>query len=88
MLDLIEELPQTEIAIDLARQTVELPRIGGAQNSWTFDIDPFRKQCLIRGLDDLGICWIKRSRSAPLKPRRHFDICSFLVAYCKKADAC
>ncbi len=54
LLDLIEELPQTEIAIDLAGQTVKLPQIGGAQNSWTFDIDPFRKQCLLRGLDDLG----------------------------------
>ena len=54
LLDLIEELPQTEFAIDLARQTVELPQIGGSQNSWTFEIDPFRKQCLIRGLDDLG----------------------------------
>ena len=54
LLDLIEELPQTKITLDLARQAVELPQIGGSQNSWTFEIDPFRKQCLMRGLDDLG----------------------------------
>ncbi len=54
LLDLIEELPQTTVSIDLAAQTVTLPDVSEAENSWTFDIDPFRKQCMLRGLDDLG----------------------------------
>jgi 3-isopropylmalate/(R)-2-methylmalate dehydratase small subunit len=48
--DLIQEQPDTLIAIDLAAQTVTLP--DGQQAS--FPIDPYRKTCLLQGLDDLG----------------------------------
>ncbi|MYC93885.1 MAG: 3-isopropylmalate dehydratase small subunit [Caldilineaceae bacterium SB0661_bin_32] len=59
LLDLVEEVPHTRIAIDLPSQTVTLPDFdsgtaGDSEGSWSFDIDPFRKQCLLRGLDDLG----------------------------------
>jgi 3-isopropylmalate/(R)-2-methylmalate dehydratase small subunit len=50
LLDLIEEEPETTIKIDLENQTVTLP--DGQQLG--FDIDPFRKNCLLRGLDDMG----------------------------------
>ena len=48
--DLVEEQPDTTISIDLDAQTVTLPdgqRAG-------FAIDPYRKVCLLKGLDDLG----------------------------------
>ncbi|HSN78505.1 MAG TPA: 3-isopropylmalate dehydratase small subunit [Anaerolineae bacterium] len=48
--DLVEEQPDTVIVIDLASQTVTLP--DGQQAS--FPIDPYRKTCLLQGLDDLG----------------------------------
>ena len=59
LLDLVEEVPHTNFCIDLPSQTVTLPShdSGGAgepEGPWTFEIDPFRKQCLLRGLDDLG----------------------------------
>lgn len=59
LLDLVEEAPKTSICIDLQKQTVTLPGLadgtsGVTETSWSFDIDPFRKQCLLRGLDDLG----------------------------------
>ncbi len=50
LLDLVEEQPDTRIAIDLAAQTVTLP--DGQQAD--FVIDPYRKLCLLDGLDDLG----------------------------------
>ncbi|MCB0061068.1 MAG: 3-isopropylmalate dehydratase small subunit [Caldilineaceae bacterium] len=50
LLDLVEEDPETTIAVDLENQTVTLP--DGQTHS--FDIDPFRKICLLEGLDDLG----------------------------------
>lgn len=50
LLDLVEEEPETPITIDLANQTVTLP--DGQQHG--FDIDPFRKLCLLDGVDDLG----------------------------------
>ena len=48
--DLVEEQPDTTISIDLETQTVTLP--DGQQSSFT--IDPYRKVCLLQGLDDLG----------------------------------
>ena len=48
--DLVEEQPDTTISIDLEAQTVTLP--DGQQAS--FAIDPYRKVCLLKGLDDLG----------------------------------
>ena len=59
LLDLVEEVPHTSISIDLPSQTVTLAefssgKAGHSVGSWSFEIDPFRKQCLLRGLDDLG----------------------------------
>ena len=50
LLDLVEEEPETRIVINLEEQKVVLP--DGQQLS--FDIDPFRKMCLLQGVDDLG----------------------------------
>ena len=50
LLDLVEEQPDTRILIDLPAQVVILP--DGQQAS--FDIDTYRKRCLLEGLDDLG----------------------------------
>jgi 3-isopropylmalate/(R)-2-methylmalate dehydratase small subunit len=48
--DLVEEQPDIVLTIDLDRQTVTLP--DGQQAH--FAIDPYRKTCLLHGLDDLG----------------------------------
>ena len=50
LLDLVEEEPETRIVIDLENQVVVLP--DGQEMG--FAIDPFRKMCLLEGLDDLG----------------------------------
>ena len=39
------------LTVDLPEQTVRTP--GG--KSFHFDIDPFRKDCLVRGLDEIGL---------------------------------
>ncbi len=48
--DLVEEAPDTRIQIDLIEQTVTLPD----DQRFSFDIDPYHKDCLCQGLDDLG----------------------------------
>ena len=48
--DLVEEMPQAELAIDLASQTVTSP----AGPVVHFPIDGFSKACLLRGTDELG----------------------------------
>ena len=47
-----EELPSSEIVVDLESQTVST-----ADGSWTrkFEIDPFVKHCLLNGLDEIGL---------------------------------
>jgi 3-isopropylmalate/(R)-2-methylmalate dehydratase small subunit len=50
--DRLMEVAETDpIAIDLEHQTVTTP----FQDRFTFEIDPFRKMCLIQGLDEVGI---------------------------------
>jgi 3-isopropylmalate/(R)-2-methylmalate dehydratase small subunit len=54
VLALLNEAAQTmgyTITVDLAQQTVSTPK--GA--AYRFDIDPFRKDCLYRGLDSIGL---------------------------------
>jgi 3-isopropylmalate/(R)-2-methylmalate dehydratase small subunit len=51
LLRFLLELPGAQISIDLASQTVRGPdgKIDG------FDIDPFRKECLLQGVDDITL---------------------------------
>ena len=50
--DRLMEVAKTDpIHIDLEHQTVTTP----FQDRFTFEIDPFRKQCLLGGLDEIGI---------------------------------
>ncbi len=43
--------PHALIEVDLEKQTITR----GNQFSFEFDIDPFRKHCLLNGLDDIGL---------------------------------
>ena len=45
-----EDDPTSEVAIDLAEQSLTLPDGGTVR----FEIDPFAKECLLRGVDQLG----------------------------------
>ncbi len=50
LFDLVEEMPNVELTIDVAAQTLNLPD-GRKVN---FPLDPFAKTCLWEGVDDLG----------------------------------
>ena len=45
------DVENPELSIDLETQTIRRPN--GVKVS--FEIDPFRKQCLLEGLDDIGL---------------------------------
>jgi len=49
LFDLVEEVPNTELTVDLESQTLSFPH-----GSVTFPIDPFNKTCLLNGVDELG----------------------------------
>ncbi|MEM6781350.1 MAG: 3-isopropylmalate dehydratase small subunit [Pseudomonadota bacterium] len=49
--DEAESNPDSPITVDLENQTITR----GNKFSFDFDIDPFRKHCLLNGLDDIGL---------------------------------
>ena len=49
LFDLIEEIPNAELTVDLASQTLSFPH-----GSVKFPIDPFNRTCLLNGVDELG----------------------------------
>jgi len=51
LFDMVAVMPGMTLKIDLAAQTVIRP--DGI--SYHFDIDPFRKECLLNGWDDIGL---------------------------------
>ena len=53
--DLVEEDPKTRVRVDLSNQQVFLPD----GQAYPFEIDPFRKMCLLDGVDDLGYIQLK-----------------------------
>ena len=48
---LMEVAEDGELFVDLEEQTVTTDR----QDRWEFDIDPFRRHCLLNGLDEIGL---------------------------------
>lgn len=46
-----QENPSTEITVDLESQTI----ISGEGQTLSFEVDEFRKHCLLNGLDDIGL---------------------------------
>lgn len=50
LLELIKKRPETIVKIDLQQQVVTIPSIGETSR---FEINPFKKECLLKGLDDI-----------------------------------
>jgi len=50
LLDDIEANPSLTVTVDLPRQAVQIPN----QPEQRFEVDPYRKKCLMEGLDDIG----------------------------------
>jgi 3-isopropylmalate/(R)-2-methylmalate dehydratase small subunit len=55
------------LTIDLERQEIRGPD-GGVIH---FDIDPFRKKCLLEGLDDIGMTLMKQDSIADYETKAH-----------------
>ena len=59
-----------QLSIDLVSQTISRPN--GVEIS--FEIDPFRKQCLLDGLDDIGLTMEKETSISQFEARRKMDM--------------
>ena len=64
--DRLMEVAATDpVAIDLEHQTVTTP----FQDRFSFEIDPFRKTCLIEGLDEVAITLTHEDKLAGYEAR-------------------
>lgn len=61
--------PGYRLTVDLAGQTVGTP----AGESLSFEIDPFRKRCLVEGLDDISFVLAHAERIRAFEARRQAD---------------
>lgn len=50
LLDEVTARPETAVTVDLESQTITCPALGLTE---TFDINPYKKYCLLNGLDDV-----------------------------------
>lgn len=57
--------PGAEVSVDLARQRVTFP--DGSEHG--FEIDPYRKTCLVQGLDDIDLTLLETERIAAYEAR-------------------
>ena len=49
----LEKNPQTEIKVDLEKQEIEILT---THDKETFEINPYKKTCMINGYDDIDLC--------------------------------
>ena len=64
------DVENPELAVDLVSQTIKRPN-GVTIN---FDIDPFRKTCLLEGLDDIGLTMEKEASISTFEDGRKADM--------------
>ena len=65
LMNAAEEDPANNFDVDLENQTISR----GNAIKFDFDIDPFRKHCLLNGLDDIGLTLEKKSHITEFETR-------------------
>ncbi len=79
--DRLLEVAKTDpIHVDLEHQTVTTP----FQDRFTFAIDPFRKHCLLNGLDEVGLTLARKDAIADYESRAKGEL-SFLSGGLERA---
>ena len=66
---LVEVAKDNPISIDLEHQTVTTP----FQDRFTFEIDPFRKHCLVEGLDEVALTLTRASQIEAYEARQRVE---------------
>jgi len=66
LMDSAKDNPDALIEVDLEKQTITR----GNEFSFAFEIDPFRKHCLLNGLDDIGLTMEKNAHIDAFEQKR------------------
>ncbi|MCI0522195.1 MAG: 3-isopropylmalate dehydratase small subunit [Bacteroidales bacterium] len=67
LIALVTAAPETIVKISVQERKVEIPSSG---KSFTFEINPYKQECLIHGLDDIDYLINMRSRIADYEKKR------------------
>ncbi len=67
LLELINQKPGTIVKVNVEKRTLEVPATG---ESFTFEINPYKKECLIKGLDDIDYLISMKDEIAGFEKRR------------------
>jgi len=67
LMNTVHEKPETNIEVDLENQIIS---ISGTDKSEAFEIDPYKKTCLINGYDDIDYLLSKRERIEAFEAQR------------------
>jgi 3-isopropylmalate/(R)-2-methylmalate dehydratase small subunit len=62
----VEATPGYQVTVDLDKQTVTTP----SGTSFHFEVDAFRKHCLLNGLDEIGLALEKEAEITVYEQRR------------------
>jgi 3-isopropylmalate/(R)-2-methylmalate dehydratase small subunit len=66
----VAAFPGFRLTVDLAQQAVSYP---DASHAFGFEIDPFRKHCLLNGLDDIGLTLRHAEKIRAFEERRRAE---------------
>jgi 3-isopropylmalate/(R)-2-methylmalate dehydratase small subunit len=66
----VAAFPGFRLTVDLAQQAVSYP---DASRAFRFEIDPFRKHCLLNGLDDIGLTLRHAEKIRAFEERRRAE---------------
>lgn len=67
LLTLIKQQPGTVVMLNVADRTMEIPSTG---ESFTFEINPYKQECLIKGLDDIDYLLDMKDRIVEYEERK------------------
>ena len=70
LFDRVAGQPGYRMTVDLAQQVVTLPE----QEQFHFDVDPFRKDCLLKGLDAIGLTLAHEQAISDYESRRAQEV--------------
>ncbi len=65
----VDENPSTTLTVDLESQTISLDSTGKTES---FEINPYKKECLMKGLDDIDYLLSKRDLTEQYEASRNF----------------
>jgi 3-isopropylmalate/(R)-2-methylmalate dehydratase small subunit len=67
LIELIKLKPETKVRVNVEERKLEIPSTG---ESWSFEINPYKQECLIKGLDDIDYLISMKNKISEFEKRK------------------